>query len=90
MTQPLETDVNVAIRPKNIISNILFSIPVTHENKLHVIYLFFPFDSEHSDTQLLYIGLYLLKSDSSLDAFFKPVKFFFFYSCPKFHVQTFG
>jgi len=92
MTQPLETDVNLAIRPKKIINNILVSIPVTHENMLHVNYFcsFFPFDSEHIDTQLLYIGFYSLKSDSRLDVVFKPVKFFFFYSCAKFHVQTSG
>jgi len=92
MTQPLETDVNLAIRPKKKISNILVSIPVTHENMLHVNYScsFFPFDSEHSDTQLLYIGFYLLKSDSRLDVVFKSVQFFIFYSCAKFHVQTSG
>jgi hypothetical protein len=55
ISQPLETDVNLAIRPKKIISNILVSIPVTHENKLHVnyFYSFFPFDSEHSDTIII-------------------------------------
>jgi hypothetical protein len=38
MTQPLETDVNLTIRHKKLIPNILVSIPVTHENKLHVNY----------------------------------------------------
>jgi len=92
MTQPMETDVNLAIRHKKIISNILVSIPVTNQNKLHVNYFcsFFPFDSEHSDRLLLYIGFYSLKLDSSMDVIFKSVQFFFFYSCAKFHVQTSG
>jgi hypothetical protein len=60
MLQPLETEVNVEIRPKKIISNIWVSIPATNENKLNVncFCSFFPFDSEHSETQLLYIGFY--------------------------------
>jgi hypothetical protein len=35
-TSHSENDVNLAIRAKIIISNILFSIPVTHENNLHI------------------------------------------------------
>jgi len=90
MTHSLKTDVNLAIRPKKIISNILVSIPVTHENKLHVncFCSFSPFDSEHSDTQLLYIGFYSLKSDISL--VFKSVQIFCTYSCTKIHIQTSG
>jgi hypothetical protein len=88
----LETDVNLAIRPKTIISNILVSIPVTHKNKLHV-NCFCPFSSshsEHSNTQLWYIGFYLRKSDSSMEVIFKSVQFFFTSSFAKFHVHTFG
>jgi hypothetical protein len=36
MSHSLETNVNLAIRLKKIISNILVSIPVTHENNLHI------------------------------------------------------
>jgi hypothetical protein len=84
----LKTDVNLVIRPKKIISNILVSIPVTHENTLHVncFCSFSPFDGEHSDTQLLYIGFYSLKSDISL--VFKSVQIFCTFSCTKIHIQT--
>jgi hypothetical protein len=36
MSQSLETDANLAISPKKIIRNILFSIPVIYENKFYV------------------------------------------------------
>jgi hypothetical protein len=82
MSHSLKTDVNLAISPKKIISNILVSITVTHGKNLHINWFssFIPFDSEHGGTQLLYIGFYLLKSDSSL--------VFFTSSCAKIRIQT--
>jgi hypothetical protein len=87
--QSLETNVILAIRPKKIISNILVSIPVTHENKLHVNYFApsFPLHREHSDRQLLYNGFYSLKSYSSLYVVFKSVPFFNSFLC-QFYVQS--
>jgi hypothetical protein len=56
-SQTPETNANLAIRPKKIISSILVSIPVIHEKKLYVNFApTSPSQSEHSDTQLRYIG----------------------------------
>ena len=61
----------------------MVSIPVTHENKLHVNCFApsFSLHSGHSDTQLWYFGFYSLKSNNSLDVVFKSVQFFNFFLC---------
>jgi hypothetical protein len=57
-SQSPETNAKFAITPKKIISNMLFLIPVFHVNMWYVdcLFLSFPSHSEHSDTQLWYIG----------------------------------
>jgi len=95
-SQSLETNVNLAIRPKTKISSMLLAVPVINEINwcVNCFAPSLPSHSEHSDAQLWYIGCsnteFWLKSDRSLDVVFKPIQIFFAPSCAKFHVQTSG
>ena len=95
--QPSQTDANVAIRPKKIISNMLVLIPEINESNWYVNYLcpFFPF-AQWTQWHTVMIHrlfcqrFYWIKSDRSLDVFSESAQFFFTSYCAKFCVQTSG
>jgi hypothetical protein len=94
-TQSPETDVNVAMRHKKIISCMLVWNPVINENKRYMccVWPFFPFaqwTQWHTVMvhRLFWHSFHWLNTDSSLDVLLKATNFFFFSSFSTFHVQS--
>jgi hypothetical protein len=96
-SQSPETEANLAIRPKTIISSMLVLIPVIHESKWYINFLrtFFHFAqwTQWHTVMIhrLFSHIFLwLKTNRNLTVFLKSVQIFFTTSCTKFHVQTSG
>jgi hypothetical protein len=95
-SQSAETNVNLAIRPNKIISNMLVLIPVINENKWHVncVCLFFPFEQRiqwHTVKihRLFSHRFYWLKTDTGMSVF-QLIQVYFLSKCPKFYSNTTG
>jgi hypothetical protein len=90
-----ETDLNLPIRHKNIISNMLVLFPVINDNKWYVNCLchFFPFAQWTQWRtvmihRLYFHNYYLVKTGRSVDVVFMSLQIFFASSCEKFHIKN--